>query len=297
MIKGTVQSVNISDKRGVPKDRVGTALLIAGHGLEGDAHAGKWHRQVSLLALESIEKMQETGFEIYPGMIGENLTTSGIEVVALPVGTRLKVGSETVLEITQVRKAMDDPTAVFYYEDGEKKPLDVVFASVESGGHVSNGDEIEVAEKQAEDARPATVTSVNISEKTGVAKENVGKCKVEKDHGFKNDAHAGKWHRQVSLLADESIAKMKEKGLDVAPGAFGENITTSGMELNTLPVGQRLKVGERVILEVTQIGKECTKPCSIYYKVGDCVMPREGIFAAVIEDGEIATGDSIELID
>lgn len=141
-----------------------------------------------------------------------------------------------------------------------------------------------------------TVTSVNVSEKTGVAKENVNRRTVLKNHGLEGDAHAGSWHRQVSLLADESIQLMKEKGLDVKPGAFGENLTTGGIELSSLPVGQRLKIGESVVLEVTQIGKECTSPCAIYYQVGDCIMPREGIFAAVIEEGEIATGDRIVLI-
>lgn len=140
------------------------------------------------------------------------------------------------------------------------------------------------------------ITSVNISEKTGVAKENIDRVTLIKNHGLEGDAHAGDWHRQVSLLADESIRVMKEKGLDVKPGAFGENLTTTGIELCTLPVGKRLKVGDTVILEVTQIGKECTSPCAIYYQVGDCIMPREGIFAAVIEDGEIKVGDSIELI-
>ncbi|MBN2168483.1 MAG: MOSC domain-containing protein [Actinobacteria bacterium] len=230
-------------------------------------------------------------------MIGENISTSGIDLVALPVGTRLKVGNEVILEITQVRKALDDPTAVYYFEDGEKKQLDVVFASVESGGKVSEGDELEVIERHKSGPETGRVTSVNISEKTGVAKENINKSRVIRNHGFEGDAHAGSWHRQVSLLADESIAKMKDKGLEVIPGAFGENITTSGIELNTLPVGQKLRVGEKVILEVTQIGKECTTPCAIYYQVGDCIMPREGIFAAVLEDGEIVTGDEIVLID
>lgn len=148
----------------------------------------------------------------------------------------------------------------------------------------------------AQKKKQGIITSVNVSEETGVAKTSIDRTRVIRDHGLESDAHAGKWHRQVSLLADESIQTMKEKGLDVQPGAFGENLTTTGIELSILPVGQRLKVGDSVILEVTQIGKECTSPCSIYYKVGDCIMPREGIFAAVIEEGEIAVGDRVELI-
>jgi MOSC domain-containing protein YiiM len=116
---------------------------------------------------------------------------------------------------------------------------------------------------------------------------------VLEGHGLEGDAHAGDWHRQVSLLAMESIDKMKDRGLDVRPGDFAENLTTQGIELVSLPVGTRLKVGEVVLLEVRQIGKECTEPCAIYYQVGDCVMPREGIFAVVVEAGRVSVGDDI----
>lgn len=140
----------------------------------------------------------------------------------------------------------------------------------------------------------ATVVSVNVSEKTGMKKHDVGSCLAVVGQGLEGDAHAGDWHRQISLLAVESIDRMRLAGLDVWPGDFAENITTKGIELVTLPVGTRLRVGGNVILEVTQIGKECPRPCAIYYQAGECVMPKEGIFVTVIEGGDISVGDAIE---
>jgi MOSC domain-containing protein YiiM len=139
--------------------------------------------------------------------------------------------------------------------------------------------------------------SVNISERTGERKVNIDRCMVLVEHGLADDAHAGKWHRQVSLLADESIDKMRRVGLNVGPGDFGENLTTRGMELVSLPVGTRLRVGGETVLEITQIGKECHERCAIYYQAGDCVMPREGVFARVLEGGEVEVGDEIRIMD
>ncbi len=136
------------------------------------------------------------------------------------------------------------------------------------------------------------VTAVCISEKKGERKKPVSSVILRENHGIVDDAHAGDWHRQVSLLASESIEKMRKLGLDVDSGDFAENITTSGIELVTLPIGSRLKIGE-TLLEVTQIGKECHNRCAIYYQAGDCVMPKEGIFARVITGGEIRPGDAI----
>ena len=113
------------------------------------------------------------------------------------------------------------------------------------------------------------------------------------DHGLVGDAHAGNWHRQISLLAQESIDKMTALGVsDLPPGKFAENITTSGIELHTLPVGTRLRIGD-CLAEVTQIGKECHQHCQIYKQVGMCIMPTEGIFVKVLEDGDIRPGDPI----
>lgn len=143
----------------------------------------------------------------------------------------------------------------------------------------------------------AKVISVNISEQTGEKKSNVQCCMVVVGHGLEGDAHAGEWHRQVSLLAVESIDKMRIMGAEVWPGDFAENITTQGIDLMSLPTGTRLKVGDDIVLEITQIGKECHKGCAIREQVGDCVMPREGVFAKVLEGGKAAVGDDVEVLE
>lgn len=137
------------------------------------------------------------------------------------------------------------------------------------------------------------VLAVNISEDKGTKKTNIQSCSLLKDFGLKGDAHAGPWHRQVSLLANESIEKMRAKGLNVGHGDFAENITTEAVDLVHLPIGTEIRIGNSVILRVTQIGKECHERCAIYYQAGDCVMPKEGIFAEVVSEGEVKVGDEI----
>ena len=137
------------------------------------------------------------------------------------------------------------------------------------------------------------VLAVNISEDKGTKKTNIHSCTLLRDFGLKGDAHAGPWHRQVSLLANESIEKMREKGLKLGYGDFAENITTQGIDLVQLPIGTEIRIGGRVVLRVTQIGKECHTRCAIYYQAGDCVMPKEGIFAEVVSEGEVKVGDKI----
>ena len=140
------------------------------------------------------------------------------------------------------------------------------------------------------------VVSINISEKKGTPKTKINPGVLIEDFGFEGDAHAGKWHRQVSLLAKESIEKSKGLPTDgLCHGVFAENITTEGIELYTIPVGTQLKIGE-CILEISQIGKECHEGCAIQKLVGKCVMPREGVFAKVIKGGKVFDGDSIEII-
>ena len=141
----------------------------------------------------------------------------------------------------------------------------------------------------------ASVVAVCISKRKGTQKHEVPEIQLKIDHGIVGDAHAGSWHRQVSLLAQESVEKMKTAFPDIPVGAFAENILTEGLTLFTLPVGTRLRVGE-VLLEVTQIGKECHAHCAIRRQVGDCVMPREGIFAIVLEEGIIRSGDIITVL-
>ena len=138
----------------------------------------------------------------------------------------------------------------------------------------------------------ANVVSVNTSDKKGVRKTPAPAVTVGKE-GIEGDAHSGDWHRMVSLLAEESIEKMRAAGLDVKAGDFAENITTSGIDLISLPIGSRIRLGAEVVLEITQHGKECHDRCAIYHQAGDCVMPREGIFATVVEPGEVKPGDEI----
>jgi len=140
-----------------------------------------------------------------------------------------------------------------------------------------------------------TVSAVCISEKKGVIKTAVPEIFVRKDHGVVGDAHAGQWHRQVSLLAAESVDKLRDRMPDLEAGVFAENILTKGICLYELPVGTKLRIGE-ALLEVTQIGKECHNDgCAIKKQTGDCVMPREGIFASVLEEGKIKPDDDIEV--
>ena len=141
----------------------------------------------------------------------------------------------------------------------------------------------------------ARVEAVCISENKGERKKPVEAVELRANHGIIDDAHAGEWHRQVSLLAQESIDKMRALGLDVTAGDFAENITTSGINLVSLPIGSRLQIGE-TLLEVTQIGKECHTRCAIFYQAGDCVMPKEGIFVKVISGGTIRPGDGIQTL-
>ncbi len=139
------------------------------------------------------------------------------------------------------------------------------------------------------------IVSIAVSKKKGTRKDLVEQALVVKEHGIEGDAHAGAWHRQVSFLAMESIEKAKEAGLSVGFGDFAENIATEGIDWVNIPVGTRFRLGESVLMELTQIGKECHKKCAIYYQAGDCIMPREGVFAKVIQGGTIRCGDEITL--
>jgi MOSC domain-containing protein YiiM len=142
-----------------------------------------------------------------------------------------------------------------------------------------------------------TVVAVCTSDRKGIRKRNVGEAPLKADWGIEGDAHAANWHRQVSLLAMESIDKMRQKGLNVGPGSFAENLTTQGINLLALPIGSRVRVGSETELEITQHGKLCHERCAIYYAAGDCVMPREGIFARVLKGGWVKVGDVIEPVD
>jgi len=137
------------------------------------------------------------------------------------------------------------------------------------------------------------IVSIATSKKKGTRKKTVDEAFLKKEHGLEGDAHAGIWHRQVSFLASEEIEKAREKGLEVSFGDFAENIATTGVDWKNIPVGTRIRLGQKVLVEITQIGKECHNRCAIYYKAGDCIMPREGVFARVLEEGKIRCGDPI----
>lgn len=140
------------------------------------------------------------------------------------------------------------------------------------------------------------IVSIAISRKKGTRKIPVEEVQIQVGQGVVGDAHAGSWHRQVSLLASEQIRECRTRGLDVDFGAFAENIATQGVDWKKIPVGTKVRLGDSVLLEITQIGKECKKKCAIFYQAGDCIMPREGTFARVIEGGSIRVGDPIELL-
>jgi MOSC domain-containing protein YiiM len=140
------------------------------------------------------------------------------------------------------------------------------------------------------------IVSIAVSTKKGTPKTPVEEAYLVKEHGLEGDAHSGPWHRQVSLLASESIDQANLQGLNVGFGDFAENIATVGVDWKTLPIGTRVRLGAQVLLEITQIGKECHNRCAIFYKAGDCIMPREGVFARVLEEGPIRCGDPIEIL-
>jgi len=139
------------------------------------------------------------------------------------------------------------------------------------------------------------VMAVCVSEVKGIQKRDVGKIFLKKGWGLEGDAHGGDWHRQVSLLSYDKVKAFIDRGAEVSHGDFGENLVVEGIDFRALPVGTRLKCGS-ALLEVTQIGKECHTRCQIYHKMGDCIMPREGIFATVVEEGEISVGDTMEVL-
>lgn len=139
------------------------------------------------------------------------------------------------------------------------------------------------------------IRAVCVSEEKGTPKRDVGRRMLVAGHGLVGDAHAGKWHRQVSLLSYDKIRAFNEAGGNVIDGDFGENLVVEGIDLAALPVGTNLRIG-KTLLEVTQIGKECHSHCKIFHRVGDCIMPREGIFATVLEGGEVCSGDCVEVL-
>lgn len=141
----------------------------------------------------------------------------------------------------------------------------------------------------------STIKALCISDEKGTQKHPVEKVLMRKDHGIVGDAHAGNWHRQVSLISADDIASFNAQGAQVSDGAFGENIIVSDIDFTTMPIGTHFKIGD-VTLELAQIGKECHSRCHIYHKMGDCIMPRKGVFATVVDEGSISVGDTFNVV-
>jgi len=139
------------------------------------------------------------------------------------------------------------------------------------------------------------IVSIAISRKKGTRKLPVDEIVLLENYGLEGDAHAGAWHRQVSFLSSENIEKARAEGLEVSFGDFAENIATKGVDWKTIPIGTVVRLGKSAVLEITQIGKICHKKCAIYYKAGDCIMPREGVFARVLNGGKIVCGDEVRI--
>lgn len=137
------------------------------------------------------------------------------------------------------------------------------------------------------------IVSIAVSARKGTPKKSISRVELVPDHGLRNDAHAGQWHRQVSFLSSERIDEARQRGLEVNFGDFAENIATTGIDWRSVPVGSRFRLGPSATVEITQIGKECHNKCAIYYRAGDCIMPREGVFARVLQGGTIRVGDTV----
>ncbi len=176
-------------------------------------------------------------------------------------------------------------------------------AADEAAAKTADAEGVQVFDKgrmegpDAESTTHGVVRAVCVSKRKGTRKDVVdGPVTVVEQHGVAEDAHAGDWHRQVSLLAWESIEKARARGLDVKEGDFAENITTEGINLMALPLGTQLKIGDDVLLELAQQGKVCHKKCAIYYLAGDCIFPREGIFFVALKGGKVKAGDAIDVV-
>ena len=141
------------------------------------------------------------------------------------------------------------------------------------------------------------IVSIAISKKRGTTKKYIETAELIENHGIKDDAHAGDWHRQLSFLASESIEKASSEEFKLNFGDFAENIATTGIDWKSQPIGQVFKLGEKALAEITQIGKECHKKCAIYYRTGDCIMPKEGVFAKILKGGTIKVGDKIKRVN
>ncbi|MEE4362811.1 MAG: MOSC domain-containing protein [Desulfotignum sp.] len=140
------------------------------------------------------------------------------------------------------------------------------------------------------------IVSIAMSKKKGTTKQCIDQAELVENHGIKGDAHAGSWHRQISFLAAESIDAVSTETFVLQFGDFAENIATTGIDWKTQKIGQQVRLGKKALVEITQIGKECHKKCAIFYRTGDCIMPKEGVFAKILTSGTIRVGDAVTLV-
>jgi cyclic pyranopterin phosphate synthase len=254
----------------VPKGDVLAAARIAG--IQAAKRTSELIPLCHLLPIEQVTvdfSIEDNGVEITATAVFTGRT--GVEMEAL---TAVSVAALTIYDMCKsVDKTMEIGGISLLEKSGGRS------------GHYVRGKE----------SRRAKIIATCISEKKGTAKDCVGSIRLVENHGVEGDAHAGPGKRQVSIIGVETIEKLKEKGIDVGPGSLGENITIDGIIPNELPVGTKLRIGE-TLLEVTQIGKECHTACAIRKQVGDCPMPREGIFAAVLKGGDISVGQTLEIV-
>jgi MOSC domain-containing protein YiiM len=180
------------------------------------------------------------------------------------------------------------------HENRSREPISNVTGPESRAGLGSKAPECWAGKYSLNSVEPCVkIVSIAVSKKKGTRKTCVEEAVLVADHGLEGDAHAGPWHRQVSFLAAEKIDTAKAGGLSVDFGDFAENIATVGIDWRTVPVGSRFRLGSRALVEITQIGKECHTKCAIYYMAGDCIMPKEGVFARVLEGGPIRRGDAV----
>ncbi len=178
-----------------------------------------------------------------------------------------------------------------------REPLETALTAADDPGRTDPSAAVPAEPDRAGAEPNPSIVSIAVSRRKGTRKTIVEEARLVPEHGLEGDAHAGTWHRQVSFLASESIARARETGLDVTFGDFAENIATRGVHWLEIPVGTQVRLGDSALVEITQIGKECPHKCAIYYQAGDCIMPREGIFGRVLEGGSIRAGDAVRVME
>ena len=310
-MKAGILTVSDRSSRGEREDRGGPELnrWLAERGVETARYAVVPDEVEAIAALltewadgGALDLILTTGGTgVSPRDVTPNATLQVADRLVPGFGERMRAESlrKTPMAIlSRAEAAVRKETLIINLPGSPKGAVENLAAVWEAVAHAVakiQGDTSDCAPALRSEAMSAKVVAVCISRNKGERKTPVDAVELRADHGIVGDAHAGEWHRQVSLLGQESIEKMQRLGLAVDAGDFAENITPRGIDLPGLPVGTRLSLGGATV-EITQIGKECHAPCDIYHQAGDCVMPKEGIFAQVLEGGIIKPGDRIDIV-